>query len=117
MTNVGDPKAIQRLKEEIVYRLADGNSTVVSYLINESYLDYLNLNEWEIIVLDEELDIVRKLITLLDQIFRGDELLAEYIVNIIETLSEKHEIKKIIKKVIFELMYYDSDYTLVEIIS
>ena len=45
LVEAGDPLAKRVFKEEIAIRLESGYPTVVSYLINQGYLHYLNLNE------------------------------------------------------------------------
>lgn len=45
LTEVGDPIAKRRFKEEIALRFQSGHISVMRYLIREHYLDYLNREE------------------------------------------------------------------------
>ena len=45
LVEVGDPKAKQVFKEEICKRLEEGNISVINYLREEQYLEYLNHEE------------------------------------------------------------------------
>ena len=49
LTELGDPLASRVFKEEIVSRLESGSSTVLIYLVNEHYLDFLNKEEIEVL--------------------------------------------------------------------
>ncbi|MHA2472116.1 MAG: leucine-rich repeat domain-containing protein [Promethearchaeota archaeon] len=50
LTEVGDPGAKQVFKEEIALRLSSGHPTVINYLIQNGYLKYLNVEEFESIL-------------------------------------------------------------------
>ncbi|MHA2119902.1 MAG: leucine-rich repeat domain-containing protein [Promethearchaeota archaeon] len=50
LTEVGDPTAKQVFKEEIALRLSSGHPTVINYLIQNGYLKYLNVEEFESIL-------------------------------------------------------------------
>jgi len=52
LAKVGDKLAIIALKEEIAERLSSGNETVVEFLINEGYIDYLSHEEQIVSVLN-----------------------------------------------------------------
>ena len=54
LTEAGDPIAKRVFKEEIAKRFASGHNSVIMYLLEEGYLEYLNDNEIEGIL--EELD-------------------------------------------------------------
>jgi Leucine-rich repeat (LRR) protein len=54
LTEAGDPIAKNVFKDEIAKRLASGHNSVITYLINEGYLDYLNKDELKVVF--EELD-------------------------------------------------------------
>lgn len=45
LTELGDSRARIRFKEEIIYRYSRGNSSVIYYLQNEGYLNYLGREE------------------------------------------------------------------------
>ncbi|MBA7538666.1 hypothetical protein ES705_30943 [subsurface metagenome] len=49
LTELGDSLAKKVFKEEIVSRLDSGSSTVLIYLVNEQYLNYLNKEEIEVL--------------------------------------------------------------------
>lgn len=49
LVEVGDPIAKGRFKEEIVKRIESKNFTVIEYLINSNYLDFLNQEEKDLL--------------------------------------------------------------------
>ncbi|MFX1259172.1 MAG: tetratricopeptide repeat protein [Promethearchaeota archaeon] len=49
LTEAGDPQARRVFKEEIAKRFASGYKSVVTYLLNEGFLDYLSREELEIL--------------------------------------------------------------------
>ena len=59
LTDAGDPKAKRIFKKEMHRRFASGHSAVITYLISEGYLDYLNLKEFESFLDNLDLDKVR----------------------------------------------------------
>jgi hypothetical protein len=54
LTEVGDPLARKVFKEEILLRLESGNSQVISFLIIEKYIDYLEREDFLLSVLNEK---------------------------------------------------------------
>ncbi|MFX1375197.1 MAG: leucine-rich repeat domain-containing protein [Promethearchaeota archaeon] len=50
LTRQGDPKARRVFKEEIAMRFASGHPTVIQYLINEGYLQYLDSEELDSLI-------------------------------------------------------------------
>ncbi|HEY0089026.1 MAG TPA: leucine-rich repeat protein [Candidatus Lokiarchaeia archaeon] len=54
LTEAGDPIAKNVFKDEIAKRLSTGYNSVITYLINEGYLDYLNREELKVVF--EELE-------------------------------------------------------------
>jgi hypothetical protein len=62
LTEVGDLTAKKVFKEEIAKRLSSGFPSVVDYLIEENYIDYLSREEFIYsLLIDEEAEIVEKL--------------------------------------------------------
>ncbi len=59
LTDAGDPLAKTIFKKEMHRRFASGHSAVITYLITEGYLDYLNLSEFETFLDNLDLDKVR----------------------------------------------------------
>ena len=52
LVKLGDPLAKKVIKEEIAQRLASGYPSVVKYLINQGYLEYLNEEELDTLLDD-----------------------------------------------------------------
>lgn len=52
LTEVGDPLARRVFKEEIAKRFASNHLQTTEYLLNEGYLDYLNQEELEILIIN-----------------------------------------------------------------
>ena len=54
LTEIGDPLARKVFKEEILLRLESGHPEVISFLIIEKYIDYLEREDFLLSVLNEE---------------------------------------------------------------
>lgn len=52
LSDAGDPLAMKKFKEEIALRYATGHPTVVSFLTQNGYLNYLSEQEFECMLLD-----------------------------------------------------------------
>ncbi|MBD3339737.1 MAG: hypothetical protein GF353_11550, partial [Candidatus Lokiarchaeota archaeon] len=50
LTEAGDPRAQKIFKEEIVERLFTGNKTVRTYLLNQSFISYLNRDDLRFLI-------------------------------------------------------------------
>ncbi len=60
LTDVGDQIAKRVFKEEIAKRMESGHKSVVTYLISENYLNYLNDEELEIVLINLKISIARE---------------------------------------------------------
>jgi hypothetical protein len=71
LADIGDPLAMKKFKEEIAMRYASGHPTVMQYLTQRGYLNYLSSEEFESIIDDIEspliTDISKKLNSFLIQ--------------------------------------------------
>lgn len=61
MTRAGDPEAKRAFKEEIASRFLSGKEMVMIYLLKEKYLDFLNEDELETVLIDNKEKIVQNL--------------------------------------------------------
>ncbi len=61
LVDAGDKKARQIFNEEIVSRYTSNFEPVVTYLINEGYLNYLSIQELEFLIKEKKLDINYKI--------------------------------------------------------
>ncbi len=72
LTDVGDPNAKSVFKEEIAKRMESGQKSVITYLISENYLNYLNSEELEFVLIklknDIAVDFKKKYCKILDEI-------------------------------------------------
>lgn len=59
LTEAGDPLAKKVFKEEIAKRIESGYKSVILYLINEHYLDYLDDEESKSVFIDPEAKVVK----------------------------------------------------------
>jgi WD40 repeat protein len=85
LTDAGDPLAKKIFKNEMHRRFASGHSAVITYLIAEGYLDYLNLAEFETFLDNLDLDKV-KIDDLIDGIieyyqYRYGQKYVDYLLN------------------------------------
>ena len=117
LTEAGDTKASHMFKEEIINRFSEGNSMVNFYLINEEYLEFFSESDLELIALDHELNFIKNQIMVLEPLFRENDYLADESVAILERLAQNNEVKTQLKKTIIELLDFESDKTMIEIIS
>jgi len=62
LTDVGDPIALRKFKEEIAMRYASGYPSVMQFLTHNGYLTYLNPDEFESMLDDIKLPIIDDLI-------------------------------------------------------
>jgi len=74
LTDAGDPVAKRVFKEEIALRISSGHETVIKYLINQNYLDYLNQDETNAIKPDLEQFIIHKYQSNLGELLNDEEL-------------------------------------------
>ena len=58
LTEVGDPLALKRFKEEIALRYASGYSSVITFLTRGGYLKFLNPEELEGLLYDQNLPVL-----------------------------------------------------------
>lgn len=74
LTELGDPLAKKVFKVEIATRLESGSLNVLIYLVNESYLDYLNKEEIEVLFNNTNSNIYKNLLEALKdkKIMSGD---------------------------------------------
>ncbi|MHA1105435.1 MAG: leucine-rich repeat domain-containing protein [Promethearchaeota archaeon] len=61
LSDVGDPLAKNRIKEEIALRYASGHETVMTFLADNGYLKYLSQDELECLLDDNKLPIISTL--------------------------------------------------------
>jgi len=61
LSDVGDPLAKNRIKEEIVLRYSSGHETVMTFLADNGYLKYLSRDELEYLLDDNKLPIISTL--------------------------------------------------------
>lgn len=54
LTDAGDPLAKMVFKKEVGKKFSEGHSSVITYMIDEGYFDYLNIDEFEDLI--DELD-------------------------------------------------------------
>ncbi|MHA1255853.1 MAG: leucine-rich repeat domain-containing protein [Promethearchaeota archaeon] len=81
LSDVGDPIAKKKFKEEIALRYSSGHSTVITFLSQSGYLKYLSSEELECLLDDNKLPILGEISTrfkrILDSV--GDDDLDKYI--------------------------------------
>ncbi|KKK42371.1 hypothetical protein LCGC14_0530830 [marine sediment metagenome] len=80
LTEVGDPSAKKVFKEEIAERFEEGNQTVILYLFEENYIEFLGT---------EELDYVIENSELIDIIFKNGNLEYDEFISYFNDLNQK----------------------------
>jgi len=88
LTEVGDPLAKKRFKDEIAVRYASGHPTVITYLTREGYLKHLNQDELECLLDDQRLPIFNTAASKLKNDFENmeDDILNRSVFRSINTL-------------------------------
>ncbi len=84
LVEAGDPKAKRVFKEEIAIRLSSRHPTVFSFLYQQGYLKYLDLNELESIfeeIEEAELPMITQTAKALNEIFQREESPSKRILN------------------------------------
>ena len=61
LSDVGDPLAKNRIKEEVALRYASGHDAVMTFLADNGYLKYLNRDELEYLLEDNKIPIISAL--------------------------------------------------------
>ncbi len=74
----GDHIAKKVFKEEIAKRIASGHPSVISFLVKRRYLDFINREELEALVLDPNLDILKVLLKIFN---RESDLFKRYLIQ------------------------------------
>ncbi|MFX1498202.1 MAG: leucine-rich repeat domain-containing protein [Promethearchaeota archaeon] len=96
LTDIGDPLAMKKFKEEIALRYASGYPTVMQYLTQRGYLNYLTSEEFESIIDDIEspliTDITEKIKSSLNRLEDGNALRRIYysIGGLLRSFKFKH---------------------------
>lgn len=80
----GDPVAKRVFKEEIAIRLTSKHPTVVSYLLHQGYLKYLNRNELETIFDDLHLPLLAQTANSINQILEREQISRRGIQHILQ---------------------------------
>ena len=105
LTEVGDPIALQKFKEEIAIRYASGHPTVMTFLTQNGYMRYLNAEELECLLDDKNLPILDGIANDFNGLLETLEgsLLGRRLVSLVNGLSKNfgmHNIAFIISQVI-----------------
>jgi len=84
LSDVGDPLARKVFKEEIIKRIREGNTKVINYLIDEQYFKYFSEEEFNIFLVDSNLDLLGKLSEIFnDREIKTPGLIIEFILDIL----------------------------------
>ena len=84
LSDVGDPMAKKVFKEELIKRIREGNTRVIFYLIDEHYFNYFSKEEFEILLVDPNLDLLEKLSDILkDRTIEISDLVIEFILDVL----------------------------------
>ena len=93
LADVGDPLAKRVFKEEIIKRLKNGYPSVVTYIIDERYLDYLNHRDFDHLIKNKFHIILKKL---------SERCSSSFISSVIKT----SELSKVPKKFYSDLLEF-----------
>jgi len=77
LTEVGDPLALKKFKEEIAIRYASGHPTVITFLTRGGYLKFLNPEELEGLLYDQNLPVLNDFannLNILVETFENEDL-------------------------------------------
>ncbi|MHA1491643.1 MAG: leucine-rich repeat domain-containing protein, partial [Promethearchaeota archaeon] len=105
LSEVGDPLAKKKIKEEIAIRYASGYPSVTTFLTKNGYLKYLNSEEIACLIDDQNLPIIKKIsekLKLLIDSTENDQL-ERPILSLIKKLSQNfglHNLPFIISRII-----------------
>ena len=108
LTEVGDPLAKKRFKDEIAIRYGSGHPTVRTYLAHEGYLKFLNQEELECLIDDQNIPIFRGLANDLRRNFEnyGGERLKAWIIRSVQRVVQNfgmHNLPYMISKILKEI--------------
>jgi hypothetical protein len=108
LTEVGDPLAKKRFKDEIALRYASGHPTVITFLTQGGYLKYLNQEELECLLDDQNIPILNNIANGLRSGFENfeNDRLKRIIINSIKSMIKNfgmHNILFIVSQILKNL--------------
>ena len=108
LTEVGDPLAKKRFKDEIAQRYASGHPTVITYLTQGGYLKYLNQEELECLLDDQNIPILNNVGNRIKTDFENfeNDRLKRIIINSIKSMIKSfgmHNILFIVSQILKNL--------------
>jgi hypothetical protein len=90
LMNAGDPLAKRVFKEEIAIRITSKHPTVISYLLEQGYLKYLNQDEIQTIFDEIKLPIIEKTVNMVNRLMENEEIsIKRRILNVLSPFFNK----------------------------